>query len=107
MAITSSPSSVRVPPVTLYFGWPAMAYASVDLPEPLGPMIAWGSPARTRRSAAGGGAVAGGVARGRAPRRRRGAGGAHARVGLPRPDRQVDAGEDVLALGAVGLDGDG
>src|SRR5215211_2047394 len=33
-----------------YFGCPAMEYASVDLPEPLGPMIAWVSPARTVRS---------------------------------------------------------
>jgi hypothetical protein len=38
---TSSPSRVTVPEVTLYFGWPAIEYASVDLPEPFGPMMAW------------------------------------------------------------------
>jgi hypothetical protein len=34
----------------VYFGWPAIEYASVDLPEPFGPMIACVSPARTVRS---------------------------------------------------------
>jgi hypothetical protein len=33
-----------VPPVTVYFGWPASEYASVDFPEPLGPMMACVSP---------------------------------------------------------------
>src|SRR6266498_1635613 len=50
MASTSSPSSVTEPWVTWYLGCPAMAYASVDLPEPFGPMIAWVCPARTARS---------------------------------------------------------
>ena len=31
----------------MYFGWPSTEYASVDLPEPLGPMIACTSPAFT------------------------------------------------------------
>ena len=39
-----------MPLVTVYFGWPAIEYARVDLPEPLGPMIAWVSPCRTVRS---------------------------------------------------------
>ncbi len=47
IARTSSPSSVIDPPVTVYFGCPAIVYASVDLPEPLGPMIAWVWPVRT------------------------------------------------------------
>ena len=50
IARTSSPSSVTVPEVTWYFGWPASEYASVDLPEPFGPMIAWVSPLPTVRS---------------------------------------------------------
>src|SRR6201991_2019921 len=50
IASTSWPSRVTVPDVTWDFGWPATAYASVDLPEPLGPMTAWVSPARTVRS---------------------------------------------------------
>jgi len=50
IARTSWPSRVTVPPVTVYFGWPAMLYANVDLPEPLGPMMAWVSPAFTVRS---------------------------------------------------------
>jgi hypothetical protein len=50
MASTSAPSSVTVPLVTVYFGWPAREYANVDLPEPLGPMIAWVSPLATVRS---------------------------------------------------------
>ncbi len=50
IASTSAPSSVTVPPVIWYFGWPAIEYASVDLPEPFGPMMAWVSPARTVRS---------------------------------------------------------
>ena len=40
-------------------------------------------------------------------RRLAGAVRAHDRVGLAGADRQVDAGEDLLAVGAVGLDGDG
>src|SRR3954447_6706536 len=50
MASTSSPSSVTVPVVIVYLGWPAMEYASVDLPEPFGPMIACVSPEWTVRS---------------------------------------------------------
>ncbi|CAB5053266.1 unannotated protein [freshwater metagenome] len=41
---TSAPSSVTVPPVIVYLGCPAIEYASVDLPEPFGPMIACVSP---------------------------------------------------------------
>src|SRR5690606_102653 len=44
MARTSSPSSVTVPDVTSYLGWPARAEARVDLPEPFGPMMACVSP---------------------------------------------------------------
>src|SRR6478752_3938993 len=40
MASRSSPSRVTEPWATPYFGWPASEYASVDFPEPLGPMIA-------------------------------------------------------------------
>src|SRR5919205_1167316 len=50
MASTSSPSRVTVPPVIVYFGWPAIEYARVDLPDPFGPMIACVSPERTVRS---------------------------------------------------------
>ena len=50
MASTSSPSSVTDPLVTWYFGWPAIAYARVDLPEPFGPMMACVCPADTVRS---------------------------------------------------------
>src|SRR5699024_5820726 len=39
-----------VPPVMVYFGWPATAYARVDLPDPLGPMMAWVSPELMVRS---------------------------------------------------------
>src|SRR3954469_5701775 len=50
IASTSAPSSVTEPRVTVYFGCPAMEYASVDLPDPLGPMIAWVSPSLMVRS---------------------------------------------------------
>ena len=40
IASTSSPSSSTLPRVTAYFGWPAIEYARVDLPDPFGPMIA-------------------------------------------------------------------
>ena len=50
IARTSAPSSVTVPEVIWYFGWPASEYASVDLPEPFGPMMACVSPLRTVRS---------------------------------------------------------
>ncbi len=49
-ARTSSPSSVTVPEVIWYFGWPASEYASVDLPDPFGPMMACVSPLLTVRS---------------------------------------------------------
>ena len=45
----SSPSSSTWPESTMYFGWPASVYARVDLPEPLGPMMAWVSPELTVR----------------------------------------------------------
>src|SRR6187402_1088120 len=50
IASTSAPSRVTDPLVTLYFGWPSIEYAKVDLPEPFGPMIAWVSPSRMVRS---------------------------------------------------------
>src|SRR6478752_3503864 len=48
--VPSSSVSVTLPWVTVYFGWPAIEYASVDLPEPFGPMIAWVSPLLMVRS---------------------------------------------------------
>ena len=39
-----------MPEVMWYFGWPAIEYARVDLPEPFGPMIACTSPELTVRS---------------------------------------------------------
>ena len=41
---TFAPSRVTSPPVIVYLGCPAIEYASVDFPEPLGPMIACVSP---------------------------------------------------------------
>src|SRR6476620_3045732 len=49
-SVTSSPLKVIDPSVTSRFGWPMIALASVDLPEPLGPIRAWTSPERTDRS---------------------------------------------------------
>src|ERR687885_2742553 len=49
-AVMSSPSKRIWPSVTSRFGWPMIALASVDLPEPFGPMSAWNSPSRTCRS---------------------------------------------------------
>src|SRR5215213_4745809 len=49
-SVMSSPSKRTWPSVTSKFGWPMSALASVDLPEPLGPMRAWNSPERTCRS---------------------------------------------------------
>jgi hypothetical protein len=49
MPAMSSPSSVTVPPVTTYPSCPAMTFERVDLPEPLGPMMAWTSPLGTSR----------------------------------------------------------
>src|SRR3954470_4364364 len=49
-SVMSSPSKRICPSVTSRFGWPMIAFASVDLPDPLGPISAWNSPARTCRS---------------------------------------------------------
>src|SRR4051812_16035078 len=49
-SVMSSPSKTIWPSVTSMPGWPMIAFASVDLPEPLGPIIAWISPERTWRS---------------------------------------------------------
>ena len=49
-SVMSSPSKRIWPSVTSRFGWPMITLASVDLPEPLGPISAWISPARTVRS---------------------------------------------------------
>ena len=49
-SVTSSPRNVIVPAVTSYSGEPISVDASVLLPEPLGPMMAWTSPAPTIRS---------------------------------------------------------
>src|SRR5829696_3730365 len=49
-SVMSLPSKRIWPSVTSRFGWPMIALASVDLPEPLGPMRAWNSPERTCRS---------------------------------------------------------
>src|SRR3954454_4531170 len=49
-SVMSSPLNVMVPSVISYEGWPMIVEASVDLPEPLGPMSAWISPLLTSRS---------------------------------------------------------
>src|SRR5258708_7077471 len=46
----STPSRRIWPSVTSYAGWPAIAYARVDLPEPFGPMTACTSPDEIVRS---------------------------------------------------------
>src|ERR687897_1044653 len=46
----STPSRVALPPSTSYPGRPMSTWASVDLPDPLGPMTACTSPERTVRS---------------------------------------------------------
>ena len=43
-SVMSSPLKRIWPSVTSRLGWPMIALASVDLPEPLGPMSAWISP---------------------------------------------------------------
>src|SRR5437762_496835 len=48
--VISSPLKVIEPSVTSYSGWPMIVEASVDLPEPLGPMRACSSPLLTDRS---------------------------------------------------------
>ena len=45
-SVTSSPWNVTVPARTSYSGEPIRVDASVLLPEPFGPMMAWTSPAR-------------------------------------------------------------
>src|SRR5215210_6103887 len=49
-SVMSSPSKRTWPSVTSRPGWPMIALASVDLPDPFGPIIAWISPERTWRS---------------------------------------------------------
>src|SRR6266516_1755948 len=49
-SVMSSPSKRISPAVTSNAGWPMIAFASVDLPDPFGPISAWTSPAGTRRS---------------------------------------------------------
>src|SRR3954447_10114100 len=49
-SVMSSPLKVMVPSVISYEGWPMIVEASVDLPEPLGPISAWISPLLTSRS---------------------------------------------------------
>src|SRR5215213_3514916 len=49
-AVMSSPLNQMRPPVTSYSGLPSRAVARVDLPEPLGPMMACTSPGATARS---------------------------------------------------------
>src|SRR3954451_719595 len=47
MASRSAPPNVALPSLTSHPARPASTYASVDLPEPLGPIIACTSPAGT------------------------------------------------------------
>src|SRR4029079_13577021 len=49
-SVMSSPLKVIVPSVTSSAGWPMITLASVDLPEPLGPISAWTFPFSTSRS---------------------------------------------------------
>src|SRR5689334_5205031 len=49
-SVMSSPLNRIWPSVTSRFGWPMIAFASVDLPDPFGPISAWNSPGRTCRS---------------------------------------------------------
>src|SRR3954468_5283093 len=49
-SVMSSPPKRIWPDVTSKAGWPMIAFASVDLPDPFGPIRAWISPAGTRRS---------------------------------------------------------
>ncbi len=49
-SVMSSPLKRIWPSVTSRVGWPMMTLASVDLPEPLGPIRAWISPLFTARS---------------------------------------------------------
>src|SRR3954447_21422358 len=49
-SVMSWPSKRIWPSVTSRPGWPMIALARVDLPDPFGPIIAWISPERTWRS---------------------------------------------------------
>ncbi len=49
-SVMSSPLKVIVPSVTSSAGWPMITLASVDLPEPFGPIRAWTLPFSTSRS---------------------------------------------------------
>ena len=49
-SVMSSPLKQIVPSVTSRFGWPMITLASVDLPDPFGPISAWISPFETSRS---------------------------------------------------------
>ena len=49
-SVMSSPRKRMLPCVTTYSGLPSSTEASVDLPEPFGPIRAWTSPGRTVRS---------------------------------------------------------
>src|SRR5215212_9212768 len=49
-SVMSCPRKVMVPSVISNAGLPMIALASVDLPEPLGPMSAWTTPRSTVRS---------------------------------------------------------
>src|SRR3954453_13912344 len=49
-SVMSSPPNRIWPSVTSRVGCPMIALASVDLPEPFGPISAWNSPSRTWRS---------------------------------------------------------
>src|SRR3954447_1740470 len=49
-SVTSSPLKMIWPSVTSRFGWPMIALASVDLPDPFGPISAWIWPSSMVRS---------------------------------------------------------
>ena len=49
-SVTSSPMNEIEPSVTSKAGWPMIAFASVDLPEPFGPISAFTWPRETERS---------------------------------------------------------
>src|SRR5918996_5393007 len=49
-SVTSSPLKAIVPSVTSSEGWPMIALARVDLPDPFGPIRAWTLPFSTSRS---------------------------------------------------------
>src|SRR3954454_21656188 len=48
-SVMSSPLKLIVPSVTSRLGWPMIALARVDLPEPFGPISAWMLPPSTSR----------------------------------------------------------